>query len=563
MRLCAVFFLAVLAQQVLLSQTGAALFDAEAANSFFKNSPNLAEESRKYYSEAEAEYLNGKIAAAYSKLTAAKYLSNLAKAGKSAPAELRAELLSDPALLDEFVSSISPEDNMPKVFEILSEIREKFPEKFEKYPRLAIAISIVFDAPPPKNWPHGQVSEKLLPRVLPNPAKRFEDIVSMRERGKFLIQTEKLSVEELKYLVASPASDEDIEWAQKSVSVNLSNIQKLYPSINYDKARLNQKLFNWNGDDYRLKTIKSRGGICTDQAYFTSEVAKANGVPALIFSGAGSDGFHAWVGYMQRLGSWNFDVGRYENARFVTGTAIDPQTWKTATDHALGAMREGFRNGAKYKNSEMHTAFANYFYEREDFEKSLESAKSAVVSDQRNAVAWNTLVASMEKLGKPKGEICSIYESAVRAFSKYPDIDAEFRKKLVEMYREDKNYQAARKLSTSIMLKTKNARPDIAMEFARKELELDIAEGSADKLISTYKRLLSAFKSDSAVAIGGITVPIVNALLKAEKYEETREIMETTRKVLKPSKNALIKPVLDNIDSQLDSILKKYGKKTE
>ena len=55
------------------------------------------------------------------------------------------------------------------------------------------------------------------------------------------------------------------------------------------------------------------------------------------------------------------------------------------------------------------------------------------------------------------------------------------------------------------------------MEFARKELELDIAEGSADKLISTYKRLLSAFKSDSAVAIGGITVPIVNALLKAEK----------------------------------------------
>lgn len=554
---------AILLAHISSAQKSADLFDETSAKSFFEASPNLSVEARKFRKLALEAYEDGKIQDASDKITAAEYFENLAKFGKSLPPDLRIYLLASPDLLEEFISQISPKDKMDKVFEILAKINKVSAEQFRKYPRLAMAIALVFDTNPPKTWPHGQVSETLLPRILPDPAAHFATLVSMREKGKFLIPTEKLSIEEAKYLVASIASNEDREWAQKSVSVSLSNIPKLYPSINYAKIRLDQKMFDWTGDDYRLKSIKAKGGICTDQSYYTAEVSKARGVPAFIFSGAGSDGFHAWVGYMQKPGMWNFGVGRYENARFVTGHTLDPQTWENATDHALESMREGFRNGVKYKTSEIHVVFAKFFLSNGEFQKAGDAAKAAVMSDARNAEAWNTTIAALEKLGKKQAEICAVYESALRAFSKYPDIDADFRKRLIKLYRDADNPAAARKLTTSIILKNKGNRPDIAMEFARSELELDIAEGNADKLFSSYKRLLSTFKSDSAVALNGIAIPIINAVLKTDKFESSRELLKITKQVLKPAKDSLVKKAVDDIEGQLDNIIAELKKKNK
>ena len=95
------------------------------------------------------------------------------------------------------------------------------------------------------------------------------------------------------------------------------------------------------------------------------------------------------------------------------------------------------------------------------------------------------------------------------------------------------------------------------MEFARRELEIDIQEGTAEKLLTTYKRLLGTFKNDSAVAIGGITIPIINTVLKSDKYAAAKDLMKATRQVLKPSKDSLIKPTLDDIDRQLETIIPK------
>ncbi|MBQ6533710.1 MAG: hypothetical protein IJI37_00935, partial [Opitutales bacterium] len=530
---------------------------AESAGAFFADSPNLAREAKKYLETAESEYLKDSPETASYAMCVSKYLSALGAAKDKASPAVKAKILSSPAFLKEFVSTLSPKDNIPAVFDILSKIEKSSPEKFDKYINLAAAIAVVFDAPPPESWPHGQVDTKLLPRVFPDPAKAFSDIVSARERGKFLMPTEKLSIEEAKYMAASVAADEDKQWAQKSVSVNIPNIAKLYPSIQYDHARLNAKQFEWNGPDYRLKTIKARGGICVDQAYFTAECAKARGVPAFIFSGAGSDGFHAWTAYMLRPGMWNFDVGRYEGARFVTGETIDPQTWEKATDHNLNAMREGFRNGAKYALSEIHAGFAKHFLSKGDAAKAEAAARKSVAADPRNADAWQTMVSAMKKSEKPAKELAKVYEAAIKSFSKYPDIDAEFRREYMAMLSETGNAAAARKLSTSIILKTKSQRPDIAMEFARRELESDIADGAADKIISSYKRLLTPFKNDAAIAIDGLTVPILNSLLKSGNADCCREIMKATRQTFKSAKDASLKSTLDSLDQQIQNIADK------
>ena len=555
-KLIQALFVALLPTSLCIAQDCKPIFDDNSAKAFFVSSPNLATQANEYIKSAREDYAKNDFENASKKMYIAKFFDALIKSESSATENLKVEILSNADFLKNLISEISPKDDIKKVFEILSNIQKSSPEKFSKYRNLAGAIAIVFDTTPPDNWPHSQVSKELLPRTLPEPTDAFKKIVDTRERGKFLLPPEKLSIEELKYLVASPTTDEDKQWAQQSISVNLANIAKLYPSIKYDFQRLNAKKFDWEGSDYRLKTIKSVGGICTDQSYFTSEVAKAKGVPAFVFSGAGSDGFHAWVAYMQKSGSWNFNVGRYENARFVTGTTIDPQTWEIATDHQLNAMREGFRNGAKYALSEIHSMFAKYFYDNKEFKYAEDSAKKSIVADQRNTSAWEILIASLEKQERPKQEIIKMYESAIKAFSKYPDIDAQFRRKCIDLLIDNGKEDIARRMSTSIIVKTKANRPDIAMEFARRELQLEIKNGTQDKIVSSYKRLIAPFKSDPAMTINGIVIPIINSLLNTDKYAYANDIIKATKQIIK-SKDATIKTNLDNIEAQVQKIISK------
>ena len=530
------------------------LLSSEQAKDVFSSKDATAKLAKEYEAKASVDYAEGKIIFASSELYAAKFFALALKYGGSA--QMLSEIISRPDTLEEFVCLLAPEDDAAKVFEILSNIQKASPEKFSKYISCAAAIALVFDTPPPAVWPHAQVSEIDLPRKFQNPVEWFLKIADMREKGRFLLPTEKLSIQEAKFAVATLADDSDREWAQKSISSTLANIEKLYPSIVYDNGRISEKAFVWRGGEYRLKNIKSRGGICTDQAYFTSETAKARGVPALIFIGAGSDGFHAWTAYMLKSGSWKFDVGRYANARFVTGTTMDPQTWKPATDHSLNAMRESFRNSPKYALCLAHAAFAEYFLKKKNFENSTAAARAAIAADPRNADAWNILIESLRE-SENAAAARAVLAEAAKSFSQYPDIDADFRKRLIDELNARGESEAAEKLSSSIILKTKNSRPDIAMRFARLELEGKIADDNIDKLNSSYKRLLGVFKSDPAMCIGGIAIPIMNALLAQRKFDKAAAVMKITKQTFKSSKDASITAAIDDVSSQLERIISK------
>ena len=536
----------------------AAPFDAKTADAFFSASPNLEQSAKNFAKDAENFYSQGKLEEASCAYFASEFFKFTNTYLSNAPKELKIFLLSNPYLLDEFFSILAKEDNLTNVANIIEKIWKSDSDGFKKMPTVALAIAIVFDTPAPASWPHGQVSETILPRKFPEPDVAFASWKGYREKGRLLLPIEKLSIEEAKYLVASVSSDDDKQYAQKSISANASNIGKLYMSINYDHARLNRKQFDWIGDDYNLKTIKENGGICTDQSYYTTEVAKARGLPAFIFSGAGSDGFHAWAAIMRKPNDWDFGIGRYEDARFVTGKTLDPQTWKEASDHSLEAMREGFRRGKKFRENEIHTIFAKKYFEACDYANAEKCAMKAIASDKRNFATWLLLEESLRKSNAPHKKLVLTLEAAVKSFFKYHDLDAHFRQKLMDEYINIGNKNAARKLSTSIINKTKSARPDIAMKFARAELEADIATGEAEKLMSSYKRLATVFKSDAAIAINSLTVPIVNALLKAEKYKETEGIMKLTRQIfLKGDKDVSLTESIESIERQLEQIRKK------
>ena len=535
-------------------------FDEKSAAAFV-GGENIAGSSSDFASRALSLYESKDLPAAEANLNVAKFLEYLGKSGLNVDTSLLAYFLSNPVLLGDFVSIVAPEDSITDVFSILEKIWKADPADFRAFPNLAVAIAIVFDTPPPATWPHSQVSEQALPRKFPYPPAAFKSIIEDRRKGRFLFPTEKLSVEEAKFLVASIAFAEDKTWAQRSLSTNVAGIAKLYSSIHYDTPRLNSKQFDWpdSRGKYSLETIKAFGGICTDQSYFTSEAAKAKGLPAFIFSGAGADGFHAWVAYMQKSGKWDFSVGRFASGRFVTGTTIDPQTWQHATNHSLQSLRDSFRRNPKYKTSELHAAFAEVYLANKKEAAAYKAATAAVQSDPRNFSAWVLLCECAKTLGN-EPEITKICNNAIKAFARYPDNDAYFRDILIEKLISTGKKAEARKLSNAFVIKNKTSRPDLAMTFARRGLLWDIEDNDVKKLKTSYKQLFNVFKGDMAMTLNGIVIPVLQKLIEENKTDKVDEIVAQTRALIKTSKDETI---ASNFERVLASVKSGKTKKSE
>ncbi len=548
-------FFALIFSNVLFSAPNLPL-DTAGAESFAKQinenpSELYLKNSEEFLSSSLRFYEANDLPSAYNNRSVAKFLAALSKSSEPLDAGVLAFFFSNQQFLNDFSSIISEKDNLPEVVKILNSLWKTSPDDFKAFPNLVAAIAIVFDALPPNDWPHHQVSEKTLPRNFQKPEDAFKMIVSDRRKGKFLLKTENLSIEELKFLVASLTKPEEREWAQRSISVNATTIGKLYSSIKYDTSRLETKAFNWGHPSYALADIKNYGGICTDQSYYTSEVAKAKGLPAFIFSGAGASGFHAWTAYMIKSGKWDFSVGRFSSGNFVTGSTIDPQTWEEATNHSLESLREAFRRNKKYQESEIHASFASHYLNSENLSRAKIAVEKSIKSHPRNFDAWTLLLQILENQNDEKGIDKTCY-NAMKAFARSPDNDAFFRIKMIERLKKNGKKAEAKKLSNAFVLKNKSNRPDLSMYFARMELLDDIAEDDVKKLRSTYKRIFNIFKGNMAMTLEGLVIPVLQTLLKEGKTDKINEIVTQTRAIIKKSKD-------ETVEANFEKVLAAFG----
>ena len=264
---------------------------------------------------------------------------------------------------------------------------------------LALAIAVVYDVPPPPDWPHGQVSALALPRKLPPPEQAFAYWTRLDRMNVTAQRLRHLPASELKFLVDEVAPFPELDWARRSVPPGLADLGKAYDMIKYQKDRIAQNQYLWGRPDYRLATILAEGGICVDQAYFASTVGKAKGIPTILFRGAGLDGRHAWFGYLDATQRWQLDCGRYAEQKFVVGLAYDPQTWSDINDYELLFITERFRALPTYKLSVVNALFAAEYLKAGRFPQAVRAAREAVNRDRRNLDGWNTLLAAQAAAG--------------------------------------------------------------------------------------------------------------------------------------------------------------------
>jgi hypothetical protein len=454
------------------------------------------------------------------------------------PDDILARWTNDEDFLRSFFATLSPWDFTPAVLRDLVAIQQAQPAKFHEYRALAIALAVVYDEKPPAYWPHRQVLHNLVPFEDEPVADRFAFWVKSNETGDLLTNLRMLTPEQLKFVVDAPVDESELRWAQKNVLYPRSDFTRAFFDVAYSHLRATENKLTWDTGDYTLANIKRTGGICVDQAYYAAVAGKARGLPTLYFEGLGSDGGHAWFGYLKDASQWALDCGRYANQNYVTGAALDPQTWTAVNDHELAYRTDAFHDLPQYAESRDDLAVANLFDAQEDIAREAKALDSAIAICPRSADAWDAKTAFLERTGAPLADLRAHHEAAVREFASMPDLKAAHQSALAALASQQGDDKTAAALQRSIAAQNESTRTDLTISVEAEKITglikaRDLAGATKEFQIDAPELGRIA----GSTLFYKIAQPLVNALLNAGNRVQARSVLDLTRSILTPMKN--------------------------
>jgi hypothetical protein len=439
-------------------------------------------------------------------------------------------LLNDREFSESFFNLLSNYDLPVGALGVLQALIDSNPTKVSNYRQLALALALVYDTPPSKSWPHWQVSPEALPRQLPSAVDAFRFFTDADLAGRTLYKLSTLSARELKFLVDLSAPFQELIWAQQSVKFPLTDLVKSYEAVRYRQDRIDSQEYQWPGKKYDLRAIYLEGGICVDQAYFATQSSKARGVPALLFSGSGKDGRHAWFGYLGPGKKWILDAGRYAEQRYVTGVAIDPQTWLKMSDHQLSFLSEGFHRLPSFRQSQQHLVFADIYMKLGDKAAAAIAARKAVNYERRNSDAWDMLLAANEDAPAAVRE--GLLREAAMAVQRYPDLNSYYTRALAASLRARGEVTVAEFEERSLVRRGQsNGRTDMAVRYA---MDLMKAAAPAEQ-VRVYKQVLQQYGTGAGISFyDRVAEPLIDQMIVQNRRSEAMQVIMLTRSVLKP-----------------------------
>jgi hypothetical protein len=494
--------------------------------------------------EAKANHLN----------MPSRYETRAEPLGTPVPADLRAWLMGSAAVSDEFFALLSPVDYVPGVFAVLSDLWQADAARVREYPSLALAIAVVYDVPPPPDWPHGQVAAGVLPRRLRPAREAFAWWVREDKAGHTYHRLNRLGADELKFVVDAAAPAPELEWAQANVKQTLASFADVYPLIRYRMERVQAQAYQWPGATYRLADILQNGGICVDQAYFATEAGKARGIPTLLFRGEGLDGRHAWFGFLDAAQAWQLDAGRYAEQRFITGLAQDPQTWSDLSDHELKFLSNRFRALPAYAQSRVHARVAAELLQGGDAAGAAAAARKAVNYEKRNLAAWQTLLAAQKAQGLRPVALEATLREAAQVFqqAQIPDLGIGFANALVASLRGRGETSQAQNEERLLVRKYQTTRTDLAIQQAGEMLKRSFATQNVAGQISTYNNAVDNYGRGAGIEFfDEIVVVFAEHLLQLRENGAALDAVERARRTLRVEPGKQLELELNRLAARL------------
>lgn len=443
--------------------------------------------------------------------------------------EMAAWILASGPRLRGVVNIIKPEDHLVRVLAIMDRLRAHDPAGCNEYFDLILAIAVVFDHPDAVRV-HGQMGPTVLP-CKADAVTRYDDYKQLYEKRRAKMEYRKLTAAELRFVIHVPVPESELEWARENVGGSLSGWDSKYSGIEYDYDRLDAERYAWDNGPYVLASIKEKGGICVDQAYYAVITARAHGIPAIYFHGSGNSANHAWFAYMRAAGDWKLDVGRYSNQGYTTGFAIDPQTRAEMTDHDVAYACDSSLHSKAFQRAAVYGAIAEVLLES-DPDNALRCARLARKEVKRYLRPWAIEQKVLADRGDYKG-LLDLFEAKGDAFRKYPDVLVASAKEIEAILRAAGQTDKLTELFRSLDSDVDDDRDDLVRTMETERIDRLVESGDLKKARREMERLLNDQKDG-----GNKTFTLIQKyLVLTKKTNQTHE----AAKFLESYINTLIK----------------------
>ncbi|MEM9479472.1 MAG: hypothetical protein AAGA58_07455 [Verrucomicrobiota bacterium] len=465
-----------------------------------------------------------------------------------------AETFSAVALSDglesRFLESLSPHDDRTKAAEILCRLFAADAEATREYAALAIAFALVFDQPFPTGWPHSFVDKADVLHDETPVEERFAFFVNSAREGRLELDPKRLGPQELKFVVDTPVPLEELAHVQRIKIRSTRALEDLFMMIPYAQTRLSGSDYVWPHGPYRVFTIQNKGGLCVDQAYYTSHTAKAKGIPSIIFLGQGVSGAHAWLGYLQTYGDWAFDLAKFRSERYPVGRAYDPQTWRKLTDSECEFLN---RNDVSEATRAKVSALLGWaaLNPGEDFTRDL------YVLARREAPtfvwAWDA-EAEFLAASKANAEVrMDFWSDWTKAFSRQKDLAFRGQKRVLALLDESGKTEQFEEAIDQLMRENRSKRYDLVIDVAAEQVMVKIEEAKWEEAHESFLKSMVRLRSKA----GGelfyrLVEPYVTRCLEADRVEFAEKAIDQAAK----SFEAIRGSILDRDLSELATLVR-------
>lgn len=307
-------------------------------------------------------------------------------------------LCEKPAAMEEFLLTIKPADDGGKVLRFLTNAWPNVDGKMDKYFPLALACAVVFDdevrIPHPIGGEYGAKSTV-------DPLERLMWFIGKNEKGLLAAPVHHSSARDLVWVVCAPVSTSELEWSLDKMHLSQSHWGNAYGMIEYLMERAVEGLNPYK--EYSFSEILKEGGICGDQSYFCTNTARAQGIPAMTFSGETDLGGHAWVGLKLNSDDWTTGVGRIGGVS--KGQTGNPQTGRSITEQDVQLWNDrAHKSPATTLSVARHLWLAGYFEATEKNEDHAASVRLANQIGPSFTESWAALYAVLRQQMKLTGE---------------------------------------------------------------------------------------------------------------------------------------------------------------
>ena len=255
-----------------------------------------------------------------------------------------------PEIAREFWLALDPQyDDIAAACDIFETLRARDEKTLEQFHQLAIAMAVVHDSPDAMVssrysliW---AVTEEQWPD-LPEWMEIWDHFTSKKNQRMMLMPSNKLVWPLLVHIADLDLPTTERNWASKKY-LGKRELGSTYQEIDYDYDKLNTRQPKLGTRDYTLLNLLTYGGVCVDQAHYSSRVMKNFGLPAAKVSGYGRYGGigHAWTGYLEVGRKIRFVfTGRYFGDYYYSGDIFDPQTRTVTKDREVAMLLDGALN---------------------------------------------------------------------------------------------------------------------------------------------------------------------------------------------------------------------------